>query len=87
MLQSFRRLARERQRLPDRLALASCPFLLFFLVTPALAATPALDLTTSFVGFLALAIFTLAYALVMAEERLHMRKSKPVLVAAGIIWG
>ncbi|MCR6679341.1 sodium:proton antiporter NhaD, partial [Escherichia marmotae] len=24
--------------------------------------------------------------LVMAEEKLHMRKSKPVLVAAGLIW-
>lgn len=23
----------------------------------------------------------------MAEEKLHLRKSKPVLVAAGIIWG
>jgi Na+/H+ antiporter NhaD/arsenite permease-like protein len=28
----------------------------------------------------------LAYALVMAEEKIHMRKSKPVLVAAGLIW-
>lgn len=28
----------------------------------------------------------LAYALVMAEEYLQLRKSKPVLVAAGVIW-
>jgi hypothetical protein len=28
-----------------------------------------------------------AYGLVMAEEITHMRKSKPVLLAAGIIWG
>ncbi len=52
----------------------------------ALAATGGLDLTGSVAGFIALAIFVLAYALVMAEEKLHMRKSKPVLVAAGIIW-
>lgn len=45
-----------------------------------------LDLTTSTVGFICIAIFVLAYALVMLEEKLHMRKSKPVLVAAGLIW-
>ncbi|MDI5932858.1 sodium:proton antiporter NhaD [Halomonas kalidii] len=50
------------------------------------AVTGELDLTTTSVGFLAVAIFVLAYALVMAEEKIHMRKSKPVLVAAGIIW-
>ncbi|MDI5922347.1 sodium:proton antiporter NhaD [Halomonas sp. LR5S13] len=53
---------------------------------PVLAATGELDLTGSFVGMLAVAVFVLAYALVMAEEKIHMRKSKPVLVAAGIIW-
>ncbi|UYG07202.1 sodium:proton antiporter NhaD [Halomonas sp. M4R1S46] len=55
--------------------------------SPALASQGELDLTTSFVGLLAVVIFVLAYALVMAEEKIHMRKSKPVLVAAGIIWG
>jgi Na+/H+ antiporter NhaD/arsenite permease-like protein len=30
--------------------------------------------------------FLLAYALVIMEEQLHLRKSKPVIVAAGIIW-
>lgn len=50
------------------------------------AVTGELDLTSTSVGFLAVAIFVLAYALVMAEEKIHMRKSKPVLVAAGIIW-
>ncbi|KAA0013519.1 sodium:proton antiporter [Billgrantia pellis] len=51
-----------------------------------LAATGSLDLTDSTVGYIAVAIFVLAYALVMGEEKLHMRKSKPVLVAAGLIW-
>lgn len=45
-----------------------------------------LDLTDSTVGYLALGIFVLAYALVMAEEFTHLRKSKPVILAAGIIW-
>lgn len=53
---------------------------------PAAAAVGELDLTTSTVGFIALVVFTLAYMLVMSEEKLHLRKSKPVLVAAGIIW-
>nr|WP_183386088.1 sodium:proton antiporter NhaD [Halomonas organivorans] len=55
--------------------------------SPALAAAGEIDLTQSFVGGLAVVIFILAYSLVMAEEKIHMRKSKPVLVAAGIIWG
>jgi NhaD family Na+/H+ antiporter len=38
------------------------------------------------VGFAALAIFSLAYLFVMAEEFTHLRKSKPVILAAGIIW-
>ncbi|WP_301003611.1 sodium:proton antiporter NhaD [Arsukibacterium sp.] len=55
--------------------------------TPAAyAATGELDLTRSAVGISALVLFALAYLLVMAEEKIHLRKSKPVLVAAGIIW-
>ncbi len=45
-----------------------------------------LDLTRSEVGIFALVIFVLAYALVMAEEFTHLRKSKPVILAAGLIW-
>ncbi|WP_171045354.1 sodium:proton antiporter NhaD [Pseudoalteromonas rubra] len=48
-------------------------------------ATP-VDLTSAPLGWLCIAIFVLAYILVMLEEKLHMRKSKPVLVAAGLIW-
>ena len=40
-----------------------------------------LDLTTSSVGYLALGVFILAYALVMAEEYTHLRKSKPCFVS------
>ncbi len=45
-----------------------------------------LDLTNHWVGYAGLGIFTLAYLLVMAEEFTHLRKSKPVILAAGIIW-
>jgi NhaD family Na+/H+ antiporter len=45
-----------------------------------------LDLTNHLVGYLALIVFVLAYTLVIFEEQLHLRKSKPVLLAAGIIW-
>lgn len=69
------------------------PYLLFsvlfsLLLIPsfAFAATGPLDLTASGAGYIALVIFTLAYILVMMEEKLHLRKSKPVLVAAGVIW-
>ena len=37
-------------------------------------------------GFAAIAVFLVAYLLVMAEEYTHLRKSKPVIIAAGIIW-
>ena len=47
---------------------------------------PNLDLTNHMVGYIALAIFVLAYTLVIFEEQLHLRKSKPVLLAAGLIW-
>ena len=45
-----------------------------------------LDLTGHFIGYFALIIFVIAYLLVMMEEFTHMRKSKPVILAAGIIW-
>ncbi len=45
-----------------------------------------IDLTAHWVGILSLILFVLAYAAVIAEEYTHMRKSKPVLLAAGLIW-
>ncbi len=46
-----------------------------------------MDLTSHWVGYVSIAIFVIAYAFVMAEEVTHLRKSKPVLLAAGLIWG
>jgi Na+/H+ antiporter NhaD/arsenite permease-like protein len=45
-----------------------------------------LDFTTHWAAVTALIVFVLAYALVIGEETIHLRKSKPVMVAAGVIW-
>ncbi|MGI9237869.1 MAG: sodium:proton antiporter NhaD [Woeseiaceae bacterium] len=47
----------------------------------------ALDLTTHWIGASAIALFVVAYSLVITEEFTNLRKSKPVMLAAGIIWG
>ena len=58
-----------------------------FVATPVLASVgERIDLTTHTVGYAALVIFVIAYLFVMAEEFTHLRKSKPVILAAGIIW-
>ncbi len=44
------------------------------------------DLTATTWGYFAVAFFIFAYALVIMEEKTHLRKSKPVMLAAGIIW-
>lgn len=44
------------------------------------------DLTAHWTGLAALLIFVTAYILVICEEVIELRKSKPVLVAAGLIW-
>jgi len=65
---------------------------LFVLLLPvfAFAATEGavgmLDLTGHWAGVLSLLIFIAAYSLVIGEEVIHLRKSKPVIIAAGLIW-
>ena len=44
------------------------------------------DFTSHPLGYVAVAIFIAAYVLVVFEETTGMRKSKPVLLAAGLIW-
>jgi Na+/H+ antiporter NhaD/arsenite permease-like protein len=39
------------------------------------------------IGWTALALFVLAYVAVVMEERIHIAKSKPVMLAAALIWG
>jgi len=66
-------------------------FILMAVFLPSLAfasdaAHQTVDLTSHWVGYAAIIIFVLAYSLVILEEQLHLRKSKPVLLAAGLIW-
>lgn len=44
------------------------------------------DYTDTSYGLFALALFVLAYALVVTEDLIKLRKSKPVMFAAGLIW-
>jgi len=50
------------------------------------APAQALNLTQSWVGYLAIAIFALAYMLAMVEEVTELNKSKPMVLAASLIW-
>jgi Na+/H+ antiporter NhaD/arsenite permease-like protein len=45
-----------------------------------------LELVSTLWAMLALLIFAGAYVLVVAEEFIHLRKSKPVVFAAGVLW-
>jgi NhaD family Na+/H+ antiporter len=60
------------------------------LLAPGLAAAAEssnrIDLTGHWVGFVSILIFVVAYGFVMVEEFTHLRKSKPVMLAAGVIW-
>jgi NhaD family Na+/H+ antiporter len=63
-------------------------FMLFLPLTAfAAEGTGRLDLANSWVGIASVVLFFIAYLAVMAEEFTHLRKSKPVMLAAGIIWG
>ena len=61
---------------------------LIFLPAPlhALETAARIDLTRHPVGYLALLIFFVAYGFVAVEEVIQLRKSKPVMLAAGLIW-
>ncbi len=43
-------------------------------------------MTTAWVGYISLLIFVLGYSLVVVEEKIHMRKSKPVILAGCLMW-
>ncbi|WP_438405044.1 sodium:proton antiporter NhaD, partial [Aeromonas hydrophila] len=67
-------------------ALTPVILLLSLFIPPAHASSGPVLLTSSAIGLFCVGLFVLAYSLVMAEEYLQLRKSKPVLVAAGVIW-
>lgn len=63
--------------------------LLFALLLPEMAMAAdfeTLGLTGTQRGIYTVLIFIIAYGLVMTEEFTHLRKSKPVILASGIIW-
>ncbi len=61
-------------------------FLLFPINVIAAEGAHLQDFTAHWAGIVCIIIFCLAYSLVIVEEQIHMRKSKPVMIAAGIIW-
>lgn len=44
------------------------------------------QLTGHWAAIVALVVFVIGYALVISEETIHLRKSKPMMVAAGVVW-
>ena len=48
--------------------------------------TLTLQATNSWCGIIALLIFIVAYIFVILEDVIHLKKSKPVILAAGLIW-
>ncbi|HEX6314517.1 MAG TPA: sodium:proton antiporter NhaD [Gemmatimonadaceae bacterium] len=44
------------------------------------------EIVPHWASWLALALFGAGYALVIAEERTHLRKSIPMIIAAGVLW-
>ncbi len=73
----------------SRTALRCLPALPALLPAAAFAAgatADAPDLTAHWAGYATIAIFALAYLFVVAEEVTGLRKSQPVMLAAGAIW-
>jgi len=76
---------------PTKTLMSKLLFTTFLLGIPTLAWAMTgnankVDFTDTTFAMIALFVFILAYSMVIAEEFLHMRKSKPVMLAAGIIW-
>jgi len=67
-----------------------CWLLATLLLVPGLAFAsselPQYNFTAHWAAWLAVGLFVFAYLLVIGEEFLHLRKSKPTMVAAGLIW-
>jgi len=74
----------KKIQIPFLITLLLIPFQLF--AAEAGSVHEPIDLTSSPIGYFALILFMIAYLFVMAEEFTHLRKSKPVIFAAGLIW-
>ena len=68
------------------LLLAAVVFPLLVVPAHAQETAPGIDLTGHPIGYLAPLIFFVAYGLVTVETAIQLNKSKPVMLAAGLIW-
>jgi hypothetical protein len=86
----FRRQGLTMERFAGRPWMLAVPAFALLLSAPAPLhaeqAAARMDLTQHPVGYLALLIFFVAYGFVAVEEAIQLRKSKPVMLAAGLIW-
>ena len=51
-----------------------------------LSLASSLDFTGTIYGLVAICLFVVAYLMVVSEDLIKLRKSKPVVIAAGLIW-
>ncbi len=79
-----------RRFIPLSIATIGAFILTSLIAFPALASAGGkienIDVGMHWAGITAIVIFIIAYALVIAEDFTHMRKSKPVILGAGLIW-
>lgn len=73
-------------RKPARVTAMCALFAALVIPGMAMAAEPNAALAAHWAGYAAIAIFALAYVLVVMEEFTHLRKSQPVMLAAGAMW-
>ena len=79
----------NERKLPTTTAGRAFAILALIAVAPGVMAAGSvtnLHWTDDLVGWVSLALFAIAYVFVVFEERIHLRKSKPVVLAAGLIW-
>lgn len=77
-----------RESKPLKILVTACASILALVSTPAIAADVEIagQMTGHWAALTALVVFIIGYALVISEETIHLRKSKPMMVAAGIVW-
>ncbi|WP_221047399.1 sodium:proton antiporter NhaD [Methylogaea oryzae] len=68
------------------LSLLLMPTLVFAGDAPSLQPALPMDLTNHIVGYLSLAITFLAYVAAMTEDVIELRKSKPMVLGAALVW-
>ncbi len=85
MLMAFARHHRGL-RAPRLATIGAISMLLSLAPSSVYASAAGLDLTAHWAGYTAIGVFVAAYAFVIVEEYTHLRKSQPVMLAAGAIW-